>query len=71
MREATAIDIGGLKVSGQSLVDQVTAIFEKHREEALKLGGQACEKQVAAAQAAEESLTLLAAELDRLRAERK
>jgi hypothetical protein len=58
-------------VSGQSLVDQVAAIFEKRREEALKLGGQACEKQAAAAQAAEESLRLLAAELDRLRAHRK
>ncbi len=55
----------------QSLVEQVAAIFEKRREEALKLGGQACEKQVATAQAAEESLTLLAAELDRLRAERR
>ena len=58
-------------MSGQSLVDQVTAIFEKHREEAPKLGGQTCEKQAAAAQAAEEASTLLAAELDRLRAEPK
>ncbi len=58
-------------MSGKGLVDQVTAIFEKRREEALKLGGKACEKQAAAAQAAEESLTLLAAELDRLRVERK
>ena len=58
-------------MSEQSLVDQVTAIFEKHREEALKIGGQAGEKQLATAQAAEESVTLLAAELDRLRSERK
>ena len=55
----------------QSLVEQVAAIFEKRREEAVKLAGQACEKEVATAQAAEKSLTLLAAELDRLRAERK
>jgi hypothetical protein len=56
-------------VSEQNLAEQVAAIYEKHREEALKHGGQACEKQVAASQAAEKSLTLLAAELDRLRAE--
>jgi hypothetical protein len=43
----------------QSLVEQVAAIFEERREEALKLGGQACKKQVATARAAEESLTLL------------
>jgi hypothetical protein len=57
-------------VSDQSLVEQIAAIYEKHREEALKHGGQACEKQVAASLAAEKSLALLAAELDRLRAER-
>ena len=56
-------------MSEQNLVEQVSAIYEEHREEALKHGGQACEKQVAASQAAERSLALLAAELDRLRGE--
>jgi hypothetical protein len=53
-------------VSEQNLVEQVATIFEKHREEARKLGGQACEEQIATAQATEESLALVAAEPDRL-----
>jgi hypothetical protein len=58
-------------MSEQSLVDQIAAIFAKHREEARERGGQSTEEHVATAQAAEESLTLLAAELDRLRVEHK
>jgi hypothetical protein len=58
-------------MSEQSLVEQVAAIFRKHREEARERGGQSTEEHVATAQAAEESLTLIAAELDRLRVERK
>jgi len=60
----------GVQVSEQRLVEQVAAIFEKHREEALERGGQSSEAHVAMAQAAEEAVKLLAAELDRLRAER-
>ena len=61
----------GFRVSEQSLVEQVAAIFEKHREEALGRGGQSSEAHGAMAQAAEDAVKLLAAELDRLRVERK